>query len=72
MKIAHNKRECIGCGACVGLCPEYFELEEGGRAHLKGSKLNSKTGKYELEIESAGCSGEVADVCPAQCIYLVE
>ncbi|MBU3896871.1 MAG: ferredoxin [Nanoarchaeota archaeon] len=27
MKVDKNK--CIGCGACVSICPEIFELKDG-------------------------------------------
>lgn len=32
-----NKEKCIGCGLCVSLCPEVFELEENGKSKLKNN-----------------------------------
>jgi len=34
-----DKEKCIGCGACVALCPDVFELEDG-KAHVKQGKEN--------------------------------
>ena len=48
-KIIHEIKKCIGCGSCVALCPEYWEMAEVGKVHLLNSKKNPKTGNYELE-----------------------
>ena len=68
MKIILEKEKCIGCGSCVAVCSELFELEEDGKSHLKGSKSDPK--KEELEIEDLGCVKEAADVCPVQAIEI--
>ena len=47
-----DKEKCIGCGACVSICPEAFEMKDG-KAHVKGK------GK---------CAKEAADTCPVQAI----
>lgn len=30
-----NKGKCIGCGLCVSLCPEVFELGEDSKSEIK-------------------------------------
>jgi len=70
MKIIHEKEKCIGCGSCVALCPEFWEIGEDGKAHLLNSKTNQKTGDYELEIKEVACNQEAADICPVQCIKI--
>lgn len=52
-----DKECCIGCGSCVAICPELFELGEDGK---------SKTKKEE--IEEVGCAQQAAEACPASCI----
>lgn len=32
MKTNVNQDKCIGCGACVGLCPEVFDFNDNGLA----------------------------------------
>jgi len=71
MKITHEKSKCIGCGACVSSCHEYFEMGEDGKAHLKNSKLVDKDNEiYEVEVEEIKCAQEAADNCPVQCIHI--
>ena len=40
-KIEVDQELCIGCGACVNLCPEVFELQDDGKSRVikqKGCK----------------------------------
>jgi ferredoxin len=36
-----DKEKCIGCGACVAVCPDGFEMK-GGKAIAKGKTPCSK------------------------------
>ena len=36
-KILHFKEECISCGACAAILPEFWEMDDDGMAQLKGS-----------------------------------
>jgi ferredoxin len=72
MKIIHELQRCIGCGSCVVVCSEHFEMGEGGKAHLKKSKVNSETGNEELEVKKLDCIDEASDICPVQCIKIVK
>ncbi len=55
-----DKDTCIGCGTCVALYPEVFELGEDGKAEVK--LQNSKTPKLQAKIE------EVIEACPVGAI----
>ncbi|TAN39875.1 MAG: ferredoxin [Nitrospirae bacterium] len=48
---------CIGCGSCVEICPEVFELKNDDKAWVTGS------GK----CDSCNCQ-EAIDICPVQAI----
>ena len=51
---------CIGCGACVDLCPEVFELRDD-KAWVIGPE------------KCGGCDcQEAADSCPVEAITLEE
>ena len=70
-KIIHLKKECISCGACAAINPDFWEMDEEGLSHLKGSKWVND--HEELEItshEDAASNQEAADVCPVQIIKL--
>lgn len=67
IKVVHRKDNCIGCGACVAVCPEYWEMQ-GDKSHLKGAK---KEGNNEiLEVKEVGCNKDAADSCPVECIEI--
>jgi len=52
--------ECIGCGACVSICPETFEMK-GDKAVVKKS-----------EITELSCEKEAKEGCPVQAISISE
>lgn len=45
-----DKSKCIGCGACVALCPAVFELGPDGKSHVKNQK-----GKCDLKAAAEAC-----------------
>jgi ferredoxin len=74
MKITHKKDKCMGCLACATACEKYFESDDNGLAHLKGSLKNSKTGDYELDTsvspEDEQSLRDAESVCPVHIISL--
>ncbi len=72
MRVIYKKEKCIGCGSCVAVCPDFFELDEEGKAHLKKSTLAENSQEETLEIKQKGCLQDAVDVCPVQCIKIEE
>lgn len=70
MKIILERPKCIGCGACVAVCEQYFELLEDGLSHVKCS-IKDANENEELEISEQGCASEAVEVCPVQVIKIV-
>ncbi|OYT35468.1 MAG: ferredoxin [Candidatus Aenigmarchaeota archaeon ex4484_52] len=60
-KIAHDKDLCIGCGACVSMCPDNWEIDDEGKAKI----IND-------EVENIGCNKDAKDSCPVDCIKIKE
>lgn len=56
-----DQKKCIGCGACVAVCPDVFELNKDGKSVVKNPKGCSK-----CDCKAA------ADTCPVQAITLTE
>ena len=54
-KIMIDEDTCIGCGACVSICPEGFEMVDG-KAKVKSQKVK--------------CGKEAVDSCPVQAISI--
>lgn len=72
-KIIHNKNDCISCGACAMICPEFWTLDEDGVAHLEGGKKNGEFWeKFILTEEDRAKIQETVDACPAEVIKLEE
>jgi len=60
MKIKIDSEKCIGCGSCVAVCPDCFELGDDGKAYL-------------IKEESAcneSCAKEAVEICPVDAISI--
>jgi len=53
--------ECIGCGSCVELCPEVFELRDDAKVYVIG----------EEKCNTCDCD-EAVDICPVEAITISE
>lgn len=60
-KIEHDLNACIGCGACVSVCPDNWEMDDNGKVRAKNN-----------EIEDICCNNEAKDACPVNCIEIKE
>lgn len=58
MKVGVDKKKCIGCGACVSVCPDVFEMGGDGKSFAKKKNCNED------------CCKEAKDVCPVEAIKL--
>lgn len=57
-KVVIDQEECLGCEACVEICPNVFEMDEiEGKATVK-----------EDADAAEECVDEAIASCPAECI----
>ena len=61
MKVCVDPGLCSGCGPCVDICPEAFELNEEGVATVKLD---------EIPVELQDACKEAADSCPTEAISI--
>ena len=70
-KVIHYKKDCISCGACAAISPEFWEMDEEGLAQLKGSSVVEDHQELEINTEVAKAeTQEAADVCPVNIIHV--
>lgn len=50
-----DKELCIGCGACVALCPDSFKLNNEGKSEA-------------ISQDNLECAKKAAESCPVQAI----
>jgi ferredoxin len=55
-KVSVDAGTCVGCGLCEQSCPEVFEVQGDGVAHVKAQVCT----QHNLK--------EVADLCPVSAI----
>lgn len=69
MKIILERPNCIGCGSCVAVCEQYFEIADDGKSHLKDSQKEAQDIEMR-EVAELGCAKEAAEICPVQVIKI--
>jgi len=62
VKVAVNKNTCIGCGICVDICPEIFEIDPQG---LSEAMVVEVSPYYLPDALNA------ASACPSNAIKIV-
>lgn len=60
MRIKQDREKCIGCGACVAVCPENWEMSDDNKAKPKS---------FESDLE---CNKKAAAGCPVKIINIEE
>lgn len=66
VEVIHDRKICIGCGACAVVCPKYWEMNDDGKADLKNSR---KKGDLDvLILDEPDGNQEAAESCPVSCI----
>lgn len=65
MKFKVNENLCIGCGACVAICPEVFALNDEGLAYIIAENNNVNPQHEESALEALSC-------CPTDAILNLE
>ncbi len=70
-KIVHDRPNCIGCGACVAVSPEDWEMNADGKSDLIKAKALPDT-TQEKELDNLGENMEAARMCPVNVIHIID
>lgn len=60
MKASIDRSGCIGCGSCVGICPEVFRLADDGLSEVYTEPTQETIDK--AKEAAANCPAEVITV----------
>lgn len=60
-KVTVDLELCEGCGSCVEVCPEVFEMRDDEKAYVIA----------EDKCDTCDCQ-EAADICPTEAIIVEE
>ena len=72
MKVKVNKDACIGCGACVAICDEVFEINDEGLSEVKVEENKEKEEFVSVKEELQDEVRDAADSCPTGAIVIEE
>ena len=74
-RVELDKKACQGFGACVELCPQFFQLSDVyGKSTIEGAKKVMKENEVvleTLELDELECVREAAEACPFNAIHIV-
>ena len=69
--IEHDRPNCIGCGACAAVAPEFWEMNDDGKSDVKEGKKRAD-GWQEREIggKEFEKNRQAAETCPVNVIHI--
>ena len=76
--IDHDRPNCIGCGACVAVAPEFWEIKEAdGKSDVIGAKRIEEKGEtvretLDIADKDFAKNKEAAESCPVNVIHLMD
>lgn len=74
-RVELDKNACQGFGACVELCPRFFQFSDvDGKSRLEGASKVVKENEVVLETleqDKLECVREAAEACPFNAIHIV-
>jgi len=80
-KIVFDRKSCIGAGACAAVAPDFWVMQDDGKADLVGFSVDEKGRQVLLVPESQltpdgrqviDLNKEAAEVCPVQVIHIYD
>ena len=72
-KLQHNRPDCIGCGACAVVTPEFWEMNDDGKSDIiDPKKLENGWQEKEIDEKDFEINLEAAESCPVEVIHIID
>ncbi|MFH2021538.1 MAG: ferredoxin [archaeon] len=71
-KVTHDRENCIGCGACAAIAPDFWTMNDDGKADLIGGIRQGKKVVKVIKDKDIELNKEAADSCPVEVIKVEE
>jgi ferredoxin len=72
-KLEQDHETCIGCGACIAVAPDYWEMNDDGKASIiKGKKREDKWEEKDISSKDLQQNKEAAESCPVTVIHIID
>jgi ferredoxin len=70
MKVSIDRQDCVTCGSCWDLCPDFFEQNaDDSFSQVKEKfRFNGEIAQGTPPADMIACVSDAADLCPAQII----
>lgn len=72
IKVEQDRQNCIGCGACAAICPDYWSMADDGKARIKGAKPEGANEVATVPDSDKECNMSAAQSCPVNVIRVIE
>ena len=75
-RIEHDRPNCIACGACAAVAPDFWEMAPSdGKSDIRGSEriMNGSEivlEKLQIEEKDFQLNKDAADACPVNVIHI--
>jgi ferredoxin len=71
-KVRIERDECISCGNCWMVCPQFFEQnDEDNKSQINDEYTTDGLGEGEAPEHLVECTKQAEDECPAEAIKVV-
>ena len=72
MQVTIDREECISCGSCSAICPEFFEPDAQDERSQVVTKYRAgeNLGAGDAPDSLHDCVTQAADACPVSVIHL--
>lgn len=72
-KLELNRPDCIGCAACTAVAPDHWEMDDDGKAKIKGCKTREDSWQEkDISEEDMPLNKEAAECCPVNVIHVTD